>query len=54
MIDTVFTHKELVPLDMKAEMVEGKRLYLTPSGNHYPSVTTVISNNIKKQKSLAR
>ena len=41
MIDTVFTHKELVPLDMKAEMVEGKRLYLTPSGNHYPSVTTV-------------
>ena len=54
MIDTVFTHKELVPLDMKAEMVEGKRLYLTPSGNHYPSVTTVISNNSKKQKSLAR
>ena len=54
MIDTVFTHKELVPLDMKAEMVEGKRLYLTPSGNYYPSVTTVISNNAQKMAGIAK
>ena len=43
MIQTIFTHQEFSPLDMKAEMVEGKRLYLTPKGDHYPSVTTVIS-----------
>ena len=54
MIDTVFTHKELVPIDMKAKMVNGKRLYRTPNGDHYPSVTTVISNNKKKQKGLAK
>ena len=35
-------------------MVEGKRLYFTPEGNKYPSVTTVISNNAKKAKAIAR
>jgi len=54
MIQNVFTHKELIPLSMKAEMVNGKRLYRTPNGDHYPSVTTVISNNKKKQKGLAK
>ena len=32
---------ELELLDMKAESVDGKRLYQTPEGNKYPSVTTV-------------
>ena len=39
---------------MTAKMVEGKRLYATPSGNFYPSITTVIGNNAKKQASLAK
>ncbi|AMO43243.1 hypothetical protein R1080702_238 [Cyanophage S-RIM32] len=39
---------------MTAEMIDGKRYYLTPSGGKYPSITTVISNNSKKQASLAK
>jgi genome maintenance exonuclease 1 len=39
---------------MTAEMVEGKRVYLTPEGKKYPSVTTVISSNPKKAKAIAR
>lgn len=51
----LFNHVgDLTPVEMTAEMVEGKRLYLTPSGKHYPSITTVISNNSKKQAGLAR
>ena len=50
-----FNHQvKCFPLDMKAEMVDGKRVYLTPDGKHYPSVTTVIGNNPKKQAGLAR
>ena len=50
-----FTHNpSCFPLEMKAEMVEGKRLYSTPGGNFYPSITTVISNNAKKQAGLAK
>ena len=44
----------LTPVEMVAEMVDGKRLYTTPEGNRYPSITTVISNNSKKQAGLAR
>ena len=38
---------------MTAEMIDGKRVHLTPSGKQYPSITTVISNNSKKQAGLA-
>ena len=39
---------------MTAKMVDGKRLYATPDGNFYPSITTVIGNNAKKQAGLAK
>ena len=51
----MFTHRnDLTPIEMTAEMVEGKRVYLTPEGRKYPSVTTVISSNPKKAKAIAR
>ena len=39
---------------MTAKMVDGKRLYSTPDGNFYPSITTIIGNNAKKQAGLAK
>jgi len=42
------------PIEMSAEMVEGKRLYLTPEGMKFPSVTTVIGNNAKKMAGIAK
>ena len=52
---TPFNHQvKCFPLEMKAEMVDGKRVYLTPDGKHYPSVTTVIGSNAKKQAGLAK
>ena len=51
----LFNHVgDVTPVDMNAEMVDGKRVYYTPSGNHYPSITTVIGNNAKKQAGLAK
>ena len=50
----IFDHVGLDPVEMNAEMIDGKRYYLTPSGNQYPSITTVISNNAKKQAGLAK
>ena len=44
----------LTPIEMPAKMVDGKRLYSTPDGNFYPSITTVIGNNAKKQAGLAK
>ena len=44
----------LKPIEMVAKMVEGKRVYSTPEGKFYPSITTVISNNAKKQAGLAK
>ena len=44
----------LTPIEMTAKMVDGKRLYSTPDGNFYPSITTVIGNNAKKQAGLAK
>jgi len=44
----------LKPIEMTAKMVEGKRLYSTPEGKFYPSITTVIGNNAKKQAGLAK
>ena len=31
------------PIEMSAEMVNGKRMYLTPEGYKFPSVTTAVS-----------
>ena len=42
------------PLDSEAKMVDGKRVYATPNGEFYPSITTVIGSNAKKQAGLAR
>ena len=42
------------PLDSTAKMVDGKRVYATPNGEFYPSVTTVIGSNAKKQAGLAK
>ncbi len=44
----------LKPIEMTAKMVDGKRLYATPNGRFYPSITTVIGNNAKKQAGLAK
>jgi genome maintenance exonuclease 1 len=51
----MFIHRDdIKPVEMTAKMVEGKRLYSTPNDNFYPSITTVISNNAKKQEGLAK
>lgn len=51
----LFNHVgDVTPIEMNAEMVDGKRVYYTPSGNHYSSITTVIGNNAKKQAGLAK
>ena len=42
------------PLDSEAKMVDGKRVYATPNGEFYPSITTVIGSNAKKQAGLAK
>ena len=36
-----FNHVGLDPIELCATMVEGKRLYATPEGDRFPSVTTV-------------
>ena len=51
----IFDHVDgILPIEMKAEMIDGKRYYVTPTGGKYPSITTVISNNAKKQAGLAK
>ena len=50
----LFNHVGLDPIEMVAEMVDGKRVYLTPEGFKFPSVTTVISNNKEKMAGIAR
>lgn len=35
-------------------MIDGRRYYLTPTGNKYKSVTTVISNNPEKKAGIQR
>jgi genome maintenance exonuclease 1 len=51
----IFNHvDEILPIEMKAEMIDGKRYYVTPTGGKYPSITTVISNNSAKQAGLAK
>ena len=44
-----FDHSQLIDsVSLKRQMVEGKRLYAV-EGDHYPSVTTVLSNTKKKK-----
>lgn len=43
-----FNHVGLTPIELSTINIDGKRHYLTPSGNKYKSVTTVISSNPKK------
>ena len=51
----LFNHVgDIKPIEMVAEMVDGKRMYLTPEGMKFPSVTTVISNNAKKMAGIAK
>ena len=45
---------DVEPIDLNTVTVEGKRYYETPTGGRYPSITTVISNNSKKQAGLAK
>ncbi|CAF34261.1 exonuclease [Synechococcus phage S-PM2] len=49
-----FDHVGLDPIEMETITIDGKRYYVTPSGNKYPSITTVIGNNSKKQAGLAK
>ena len=50
-----FTHKDgISPIQMEAKMIEGRRLYSTPYGRNYPSITTVISNNAAKKAGIAK
>jgi genome maintenance exonuclease 1 len=44
----------LTPVEMSAAMIDNKRVYLTPDGDKFPSVTTVIGNNAAKQAGLAK
>lgn len=49
-----FTHVGLDPIKMKTVEVDDKRYYLTPEGKKYPSITTVIGANPKKQEVLRK
>jgi len=49
-----FTHIGLDPIQMDDVTKNGKRFYVTPEGNKYPSITTVIGANSKKQKVLRK
>ena len=42
------------PIEMNTVTIDGKRYYVTPQGNKYPSITTVIGSNAKKQAGLAK
>lgn len=51
----IFNHVgDLTPVEMVTETIDGKRYYVTPTGGKYPSITTVIGNNSKKQAGLAK
>lgn len=43
-----------IEMEAHTDSESGKRVYLTPSGEKYPSVTTVTSNNKKKMQSIMR
>jgi genome maintenance exonuclease 1 len=50
----LFNHVPLNTIDLNAEMVDNRRVYVTPEGNKYPSVTTVIGCNPQKKASIAK
>ena len=50
----LFDHVGLDAIELNTVTIDGKRYYVTPSGGNYPSVTTVISGNAKKQAGLAK
>ena len=50
----LFHHVPLTTTEMDAEMIDGKRYYLTPSGGKYPSITTVIGSNPEKKAGIAK
>ena len=50
----LFRHVPLTPIELVAEMVDGRRLYPVPSGNKYPSITTVLSCNPEKKAGIAK
>ena len=45
--DRVFEHQPIELVDIEAEMTDKGRVYVTPQGKRYPSVTTVLSLNSK-------
>jgi hypothetical protein len=51
-LDRIFQHKPIELHDIEAEMTPKGRVYVTPEGKRYPSVTTVLSLNSKD--SIAR
>jgi ATP-dependent exoDNAse (exonuclease V) beta subunit len=51
----MFIHSSsFAPIELEAIMVDGRRLYPTPSGGKYPSITTVLGVCPKKKASLAK
>ena len=44
----MYNHKPISLPEIKATTTDGVRLYETPEGNHYPSITTVLSVRNKK------
>lgn len=44
----MFKHEFLPPYELPAEVIDGKRYYTTPTGEKYPSVTTVLSDILDK------
>ena len=46
----MFNHVPVTLPEVKATTIDGKRLYETPEGNKYPSITTVLS--IRKKEGL--
>ena len=47
-----FNHLGLHPIELSTVTIDGKRYYVTPEGNKYPSVTTVIGSNAKSKQAL--
>lgn len=43
-----FIHEFFDPVTLTESYINGKRFYKTPEGNHYPSVTTVLSASLDK------
>jgi genome maintenance exonuclease 1 len=51
----MFIHSSsFTPIELEAVMVDGRRLYPTPSGKKHPSITTVLGVCPKKKASLAK